>query len=102
MIRRPPRSTLFPCTTLFRSARDIDGALAEIRRWGQANWAWGMMVYAPVGMPLDHPTLESLYAAAAKLGCGPVRRSDEHTSALQSPLNFVCRLLLENPHPAPV
>jgi predicted TIM-barrel fold metal-dependent hydrolase len=52
---------------ILAGARDIDGALAEIRRWGQANWAWGMMVYAPVGMPLDHPTLEPLYAGAAEL-----------------------------------
>src|ERR1700720_437541 len=52
---------------ILAGARDMDGALAEIRRWGQANWAWGMMVYAPVGMPLDHPTLEPLYAGAAEL-----------------------------------
>jgi uncharacterized protein len=51
---------------ILAGARDIDGALAEIRRWGQASWAWGLMVYAPVGMPLDHPTLEPLYAAAAE------------------------------------
>ena len=52
---------------ILAGARDIDGALAEIRRWGRANWAWGLMVYAPVGMPLDHPALEPLYAAAAEL-----------------------------------
>ncbi len=40
---------------ILAGARDIDGGLAEIRRWGQSGWAWGMMVYAPVGMPLDHP-----------------------------------------------
>ena len=39
---------------ILAGARDIDGALAEIRRWGRANWAWGLMVYAPAGMPLDH------------------------------------------------
>jgi hypothetical protein len=52
---------------ILAGARDIDGALAEIRRWGRSSWAWGLMVYAPVGMPLDHPTLEPLYAAAAEL-----------------------------------
>jgi predicted TIM-barrel fold metal-dependent hydrolase len=52
---------------ILAGARDIDGALVEIRRWGRANWAWGLMVYAPVGMPLDHPALEPLYAAAAEL-----------------------------------
>jgi uncharacterized protein len=48
-------------------ARDIEGGLAELRRWGQARWAWGMMVYAPAGMPLDHPSLEPFYAEAAAL-----------------------------------
>ena len=41
---------------ILAGARDIDGGLAEIRRWGRSGWAWGMMVYAPVGMPLDHPS----------------------------------------------
>ncbi len=47
-------------------ARDIEGALGEIRRWGRAAWAWGLMVYAPAGMPLDHPALEPIYRAAAE------------------------------------
>jgi predicted TIM-barrel fold metal-dependent hydrolase len=46
-------------------ARDIDGALAEIRRCAKQTWAWGVMIYAPAGMPLDHPALEPLYAEAA-------------------------------------
>src|SRR5205807_4045391 len=62
MIRRPPRSTLFPYTTLFRSARDLRPAPAP-RAYG--------------------PHKNSL------------RRSEEHTSELQSPCNLVCRLLLE-------
>src|SRR2546426_8550427 len=67
MIRRPPRSTLFPYTTLFRSPRyDFDG------------------VYR------DTP---QLYIDARRFA--PVRRSEEHTSELQSPCNLVCRLLLE-------
>src|SRR3712207_7250149 len=81
MIRRPPRSTLFPYTTLFRSAAaDADegaaaaGAfLAELRVGGQE--AGGQL---------------------ARLGQGPVgRRSEEHTSELQSRQYLVCRLLLE-------
>ena len=52
---------------ILAGARDIDGGLAEIRRWGKSRWAWGMMVYAPVGMPLDHPALEPFYAEAAAL-----------------------------------
>src|SRR2546426_4767824 len=92
MIRRPPRSTLFPYTTLFRSqlkrmtqsagrrfsarpefrlkvAQSIDAAK-------RPRWAWR---WAPV------------LAAAAALAT----RSEEHTSELQSPCNLVCRLLLE-------
>ena len=51
---------------ILAGARDVEGALAEIRRCGRARWAWGMMVYAPAGMPLDHPALEPLYAEAAE------------------------------------
>src|SRR2546426_6144831 len=70
MIRRPPRSTLFPYTTLFRSAS-----------------ASGL--YRPGGAPRDRsPGPE--YPAS---GTDP--RSEEHTSELQSPCNLVCRLLLE-------
>src|SRR6266436_8914241 len=60
MIRRPPRSTLFPYTTLFRSPRGHGGA----QRAGTGRWV-------------------------------PTRRSEEHTSELQSRLHLVCRLLLE-------
>src|SRR5256885_9609703 len=70
MIRRPPRSTLFPYTTLFRSE-----AAAER---GERN--------APAGEPCQR----LLHPAGST---GP--RSEEHTSELQSPCNLVCRLLLE-------
>src|SRR6267142_5393377 len=69
MIRRPPRSTLFPYTTLFRSP---DGATA-----------------ADAGRALA----ERFPAIAPRLGA--VARSEEHTSELQSHVNLVCRLLLE-------
>ena len=52
---------------ILAGARDIEGGLAELRRWGKSSWAWGMMVYAPVGMPLDHPSLEPFYTEAAAL-----------------------------------
>ena len=52
---------------ILAGARDVEGSLAEIRRCGHERWAWGMMVYAPVGTPLDHPALEPLYAEAAEL-----------------------------------
>ena len=42
-------------------------ALAEIERWGKSRWAWGVMVYAPYGVPLDHPDLEPIWAAAQEL-----------------------------------
>src|SRR2546430_6787347 len=69
MIRRPPRSTLFPYTTLFRSLHHRRGA----QRWGR------------------HPDRATL-ARRSEDGCG---RSEEHTSELQSQSNLVCRLLLE-------
>src|SRR5256885_3692617 len=66
MIRRPPRSTLFPYTTLFRSVMESPVVCADCSgRW-----------------------LGALLAAGQ-------RRSEEHTSELQSPCNLVCRLLLE-------
>src|SRR5688572_31798829 len=83
MIRRPPRSTLFPYTTLFRSTArcdfDVDSGLElesepEIRR-----------SYSPPAWPVTErqPAIKALF------------RSEEHTSELQSQSNLVCRLLLE-------
>src|SRR5256885_10578319 len=71
MIRRPPRSTLFPYTTLFRSP----GAGATR------------------GLVSDHPP--AACASLAVVSPRRRRRSEEHTSELQSPCNLVCRLLLE-------
>src|SRR5256885_8590200 len=71
MIRRPPRSTLFPYTTLFRSLSQGPPRQARpdrVRRWRG---------------PSAHARL------------APTARSEEHTSELQSPCNLVCRLLLE-------
>jgi predicted TIM-barrel fold metal-dependent hydrolase len=45
------------------SGRDVKGALAEIKKWGKSDWAWGVLPYAPYGMPLDHPDLEPIWAA---------------------------------------
>src|SRR3712207_7256596 len=85
MIRRPPRSTLFPYTTLFRSAGDAGAVQAELvavvgQREEEAPLADGgrhRVVRA------DHRPLR------------PVERSEEHTSELQSRQYLVCRLLLE-------
>src|SRR2546422_6551715 len=86
MIRRPPRSTLFPYTTLFRSARSAvrSGAkLEEFLRWRLAHYL-GRLPLAGSELP----------AALAFEGPGELR-SEEHTSELQSRLQLVCRLLLE-------
>src|SRR5688572_30943294 len=82
MIRRPPRSTLFPYTTLFRSPT------GRHRPHRPAHGGSGMTASSPP--PAWVRTLSPLLAAAA---C--VVRSEEHTSELQSQSNLVCRLLLE-------
>src|SRR5256885_11216390 len=71
MIRRPPRSTLFPYTTLFRSRTDLESLedLEPVLHTGE-----GPLAFRPLGIS---------------------ERSEEHTSELQSPCNLVCRLLLE-------
>src|SRR5256885_6609167 len=79
MIRRPPRSTLFPYTTLFRSVRAL-GAPDPVDGRGR-------IFRVPVGG--DQQPTHSRRGGAAQV------RSEEHTSELQSPCNLVCRLLLE-------
>src|SRR5256885_10076878 len=91
MIRRPPRSTLFPYTTLFRSAgeeqlagelrRHRGGAAAVLGENAAADALGQRVVHHPQGEPDVVPA--------------EVARSEEHTSELQSPCNLVCRLLLE-------
>src|SRR2546426_7596047 len=85
MIRRPPRSTLFPYTTLFRSLT------AGVDRWFKSREL----------RRVSSRELRPARAGAAVRGVRPGRssreetRSEEHTSELQSPCNLVCRLLLE-------
>src|SRR2546425_2704217 len=89
MIRRPPRSTLFPYTTLFRSCRAREGC--ELHRVGQGER----------GQPVQRPGRDVcwVHGHAGLLGllhCANVAtRSEEHTSELQSLAYLVCRLLLE-------
>src|SRR2546425_5311770 len=94
MIRRPPRSTLFPYTTLFRSRRtDAVAHLDRVRRWwcGAAAHAWQVE-------PRQEPaTWAAVVAALLVAG----RRSEEHTSELQSLAYLVCRLLLEKKKKVP-
>src|SRR3712207_8733904 len=83
MIRRPPRSTLFPYTTLFRS-----GQLAVIAMLGAAGFGgW----YAYKGGHLANVPVIGAYVSQP----APQQRSEEHTSELQSRQYLVCRLLLE-------
>src|SRR2546422_6337947 len=88
MIRRPPRSTLFPYTTLFRSEvadrllrRDRLKRASRIRRPPEAQLREPFVIFRVVE---ERPMLHRF-----------VRRSEEHTSELQSRLHLVCRLLLE-------
>src|SRR5256885_3997923 len=95
MIRRPPRSTLFPYTTLFRSIVVARGDLAGGR---------GDRVRAIAHLPDDVDealvhAVQCVQQLACFVGGGGLdaarQRSEEHTSELQSPCNLVCRLLLE-------
>src|SRR5258708_23519730 len=84
MIRRPPRSTLFPYTTLFRSPTAIAATLGRDR----SN------VFIAACSPLAPPSA-ILASRESRRSLPPTRRSEEHTSELQSPDHLVCRLLLE-------
>src|SRR5437016_7115055 len=79
MIRRPPRSTLFPYTTLFRSMTVLSHPNVPL---GAAFFAQGQ------------PSTRA-YSAGSPIAALSMRRSEEHTSELQSLTNLVCRLLLE-------
>src|SRR5256885_8576086 len=83
MIRRPPRSTLFPYTTLFRS---INNLIARAKSFGHLS-------DCQLPTPLEFGRWNAIAATDPldDFHC----RSEEHTSELQSPCNLVCRLLLE-------
>src|SRR5256885_16789712 len=84
MIRRPPRSTLFPYTTLFRSPTRTTRLLSIRPREPQRFHALETTVYR-----------SQLHIYAPLASVAVPSRSEEHTSELQSPCNLVCRLLLE-------
>src|SRR5256885_12837588 len=86
MIRRPPRSTLFPYTTLFRSTQVVSRPGVN---WDDF-WTGERAVATVNGKVIGVPALVDNLAGT---------RSEEHTSELQSPCNLVCRLLLEKKKP---
>src|SRR5437588_5210196 len=89
MIRRPPRSTLFPYTTLFRSG------LVRAARTPRARWCDPPRARVECRSPsADAARAHPDSAEPPKVTCIP-RRSEEHTSELQSHSDLVCRLLLE-------
>src|SRR2546422_5454903 len=88
MIRRPPRSTLFPYTTLFRSGAGLGESLRP--DLVGVEDARQVPVFLLVGAPVDDRRPHEVEADDHPLG-----RSEEHTSELQSRLHLVCRLLLE-------
>src|SRR5687768_17996753 len=92
MIWRPPRSTLFPYTTLFRSSKFMENDL----RCGAS--ACGEKCALRFAIHLEVALLHAAVLAVVhpvRVLCGLAERSEEHTSELQSRLHLVCRLLLE-------
>src|SRR5690242_21181821 len=92
MLRRPPRSTLFPYTTLFRSGRGI-GKVAGIEARGFI--LGGAVAHALAAGFVPIRKRGKLPHATVRVAYSLEYRSEEHTSELQSHVNLVCRLLLE-------
>src|SRR2546430_12085006 len=94
MIRRPPRSTLFPYTTLFRSrpiagvSVSIQGTTSTVRTDTRGQFRFADLLESQVTLRLQE-------VGEAELSARVRTRSEEHTSELQSQSNLVCRLLLE-------
>src|SRR5690348_18023839 len=89
MIRRPPRSTLFPYTTLFRSGLAVERELRDDRAVGGNAFEQFRILRRK-----DDVDARAEHGNGATLGVESAR-SEEHTSELQSPVHLVCRLLLE-------
>src|SRR5258708_8172883 len=93
MIRRPPRSTLFPYTTLFRSYNEtISRALAVFEEVNREIPFDGLHWFFDHCETISDQNLDRVKALDGGIA---VQRSEEHTSELQSPDHLVCRLLLE-------
>src|SRR5256885_6223876 len=93
MIRRPPRSTLFPYTTLFRSVvTGFDARPPHRVAGGVQVWITDQPIDGHARARRNGPEVTRGISGAGRAG---LVRSEEHTSELQSPCNLVCRLLLE-------
>src|SRR5689334_23694316 len=93
MIRRPPRSTLFPYTTLFRSRFALDEIVVVTEHEIAESMRWLARMH---GARVEGSGAVAVAALLTRGGWdGPVTRSEEHTSELQSQFHLVCRLLLE-------
>src|SRR5258708_27416758 len=91
MIRRPPRSTLFPYTTLFRSVVVVSNSAGKATSGAATltvNAAGSTVSFSPTSLAFGNQTVGTSSSAQ-------FARSEEHTSELQSPDHLVCRLLLE-------
>src|SRR2546426_1516266 len=86
MIRRPPRSTLFPYTTLFRSPEEVPSDSPHVLVLAELS-----QMLVPGEHVVDVRHFDDVFTGHEHLR----KRSEEHTSELQSPCNLVCRLLLE-------
>src|SRR5690348_17524646 len=89
MIRRPPRSTLFPYTTLFRSCRSNYSHSQRFRKKRR------MKMFKFELHKIGHLVFSAVISLAGTTALAGGDRSEEHTSELQSPVHLVCRLLLE-------
>src|SRR5687768_18365638 len=97
MVRRPPRSTLFPYTTLFRSLENIahtcgDVVMEKSIRTAMSDIEKGDGISNALA---KHPVFPTMIIRMMTAGEQTGKRSEEHTSELQSRLHLVCRLLLE-------
>src|SRR5690349_22130643 len=94
MIQRPPRSTLFPYTTLFRSA-------GKLKDYFNSLFNRSLLRISKITMQADADELSHIYTGTIAVARGATQeryemaRSEEHTSELQSRRDLVCRLLLE-------
>src|SRR2546426_6565861 len=95
MIRRPPRSTLFPYTTLFRSLLAEQNATValQVAQHGYVMENGRIVLDGDAKTISENEDIKEFYLGLT--GVGQRKRSEEHTSELQSPCNLVCRLLLE-------